>query len=133
VSKKKDWKGTEPVARSAKQRQIKEEWDNMSPEDRKAASRRQLVGFLEMFQGSEPIMVLNGKPQDHSPMTEEEANLHLALFDGEIEPTPEVRLTLAQLEAVRWPNNKKLQAKMWQAMEDVKNQRCDTPQTEETE
>ena len=92
----------------------------MSPEDRKAASRRQFVGFLEMFQGSEPIMVLNGKPQDHSPMTKEEADLHLALFDGEIEPTPEVMLTLAQLEAVRWPNNKKLQAKMWQAMEDVK-------------
>jgi len=119
MSKKKDWKGTEPVARSAKQRELKKEWDDMSPEDRKAASRRQLVGFLEMFQGSEPIMVLNGKPQDHSPMTKEEADLHLALFDGEIEPTPEVKLTLAQLEALRWPNNKKLQAKMWKAMREV--------------
>lgn len=64
-------------------------------------------------------MVLNGKPQDHSPMTKEEADLHLALFDGEIEPTPEVKLTLAQLEALRWPNNKKLQAKMWMAMREV--------------
>ena len=123
MSKKKDWKGTEPVARSAKQQQIKEEWDNMSPEDRKAASRRQFVGFLKMFQGSEPIMVLNGKPQDHSPMSEEEADLHLALFDGEIEPTPEVKLTLAQLGAVRWPNNKKLQAKMWKAMEEVSSKK----------
>ena len=122
MSKKKEWKGTEPVARSAKQQRIKKEWDDMSPEDRKAASRRQFLGFLEMFQGSEPIMTLNGKPQDHSPMSQEEADLHLALFDGDVEPTPEVKVTLAQLEAIRWPNNKKLQAKMWQAMEDAKNE-----------
>ena len=116
MSKKKDWKGTEPVARSAKQREIKAEWDNMSPEDRKAASRRQFVSFLEMFQGEGPIMYMNGKPQDHRPMTKEEADLHLALFDGEIEPTQEVKLELAQLEAVRHPESKRVLGKLWKAM-----------------
>lgn len=122
MSKKKEWKGTEPVARSAKQQQLKKERDDMSPEDRKAFSRKQLANFLRMFQGSEPIMSLDGKPQAHSPMSQEEADLHLALFDGDIKPTPEVKATLAQLEAVRWPNNKMLQAKMWQAMEGAKDE-----------
>lgn len=106
----------------SRQEELREKWDNMDPEERRLAAREQFKSFLRMFQGSAPVMYINGKPQEHSPMTQEEADLHLAIFDGEIEPTPEVRLQLAQLEALRWPDNKKLQAKMWKAMEEVKAQ-----------
>lgn len=118
MSKKKDWKGTEPVAKTAEQHRRDAEYEAMSPEEKKAAHRRQLVGFLEMFQGEAPIMYINGKAQEHSPMSKEAADLHLAIFDGEIDATPEVKLELAQLEAMRFPNSKRLQAKMWKAMEE---------------
>ena len=121
MSKKDNWP-TKKIGPS-KQAKLKEKWDNMNPEERRAASRRQLQGFLKMCQGADPIMVINGKPQEHSPMSEEEANLHLALFDGEIEPTAEIRLELAQLEAARWPNNKKLQAKMWKIMAEIEEEK----------
>ncbi|MDP7560527.1 MAG: hypothetical protein QF745_08300 [Planctomycetota bacterium] len=116
MSKKKDWKGTEPVAKTAEQHKRDAEYEAMSPEEKKAAHRRQLVGFLNMFQGEAPIMYMNGKPQEHRPMSKEAADLHLALFDGEIEPTPEVRLELAQLEALRWPESKRTLGKLWKAM-----------------
>jgi hypothetical protein len=120
MSKLKDWKGDEPKAMSAKERARKAEWDAMSPEEKKAASRKFLVSWLEMFQGEAPIMYMNGKPQEHSPMSKEAADLHLALFDGDIEPTPEVKLELAQFEALRWPESKRFTAKMWKAMEAAK-------------
>tara|TARA_Y100000817_G_C16364592_1_gene327519 strand:- start:119 stop:484 length:366 start_codon:yes stop_codon:yes gene_type:complete len=105
-----------------KQEELEAKWEAMSPEERKAAAREQFVGFLEMFQRSEPIMYINGKAQDHAPMSKEEADLHLAIFDGDVDATPEVRLELAQFEAARWPGNKKLQAKMWRAMQEVEDQ-----------
>jgi hypothetical protein len=123
VSKKKDWKGTEPVARTAEQHKRKREYDAMSPEEKKVAHRKQLVGFLEMFQGAGPIMHINGKPQPHQPMSKEEADLHLALFDGEIEPSPEVKLELAQLEAVRWPESKRVLGKLWKTLDDVEKKK----------
>ena len=61
MSKKKDWKGTESVARSAAQHERKREYDAMSPEEKKAAQRRQFVGFLKMFQGEAPIIHIDGK------------------------------------------------------------------------
>ena len=97
----------------------KKDWDEMNEEERREAIREQLKGFLERFQGDDPVMYIDGKPQEHSPMSKEEANLHLALFDGRVEPTPEVRLELAQFYALRFPKSKRLQAKMWKAMEAV--------------
>jgi len=120
MSKLKDWKGDEPKAMSAEERERKAKWDAMSPEEQKATSRKFLVSWLEMFQGEAPIMYMNGKPQEHSPMSKEAADLHLALFDGEVEPTPEVKLELAQLEAMRFPDSKRMQTKMWKAMEAAK-------------
>jgi len=116
VSKKNDWKGTEPVAKTAEQHKRDAEYEAMSPEEKKAAHRKQLVGFLEMFQGSDPICHINGKAQEHRPMTKEAADIHLALFDGEIEPTPEVKQELAALEALRWPESKRVLGKLWKAM-----------------
>jgi len=123
MSKKKEWKGTEPVAKTAEQHRRDAEYEAMSPEEKKAAHRKQLVGFLEMFQGSSPIMYINGKAQEHRPMTKEEADIHLALFDGEIEPSPEVKLELAQLEAMRFPDSKRTLGKMWKAADEVKNKK----------
>jgi hypothetical protein len=120
MSKLKDWKGDEPKAMSAEERERKAKWDAMSPEEQKATSRKFLVSWLEMFQGEAPIMYMNGKPQEHSPMSKEAADLHLALFDGEVEPTAEVKLELAQLEAMRFPDSKRMQTKMWKAMEAAK-------------
>tara|TARA_E500000331_G_scaffold193780_1_gene186247 strand:- start:103 stop:456 length:354 start_codon:yes stop_codon:yes gene_type:complete len=113
MGKKDNWIGL------SKQERLKREWEEMSEEEKKVAQRKQLKGFLEMFQGSAPVMFIDGKAQEHSPMSEEEANLHLAIFDGDVEPTLEVQLELAQLEASRWPNNKKLQAKMWKLMAEI--------------
>ena len=122
MSKKNDWKGTEPVAKTAEQHRRDQEYEAMSPEERKAAHRRQLVSWLEMFQGEDPIMYMNGKLQEHHPMSKEEVDLHLALFDGEVDPTPEVRLELAQLEAMRFPASKRMQAKMWKAMKEAEGE-----------
>jgi hypothetical protein len=122
MSKKKDWKGTEPVAKTAEQRKRDAEYEAMSPEEKKAAHRKRLVSWLKMFQGNDPVMYIDGKPQGHSPMSKEAADLHLALFDGEVEPTAKVRLQLAQYEAMRFPNSKKLQAKMWQAMKEAEGE-----------
>ena len=116
MSKRKNWKGTEPVARNPEQRQRHQEREAMTPEERKASHRKLLVSWLERFQGSDPIMVIDGKEQNHSPMTKEEADLHLAIFDGEVKDTPEARLRLAQYEAMRFPESKKSQGKLWKAM-----------------
>lgn len=121
MSKKNDWKGTEPVAKTAEQHKRDAEYEAMSPEEKKAVHRKQFVSWLKMFQGEAPIMYMNGKPQEHNPMSKEAADLHLALFDGEIEPTPEVRLKLAQFEAMRFPRSKRLQAKMWKAMKEYED------------
>lgn len=117
MSKRKDWKGTEPVARTPEGHRRNQEYEAMTPEEKKAAHRKQFVSWLEMFQGSESIMHINGKAQAHSPMTKEEADLHLAVFDGEVDFTPEIRLRFAQYEAMRFPNSKRSQGKLWKAME----------------
>ena len=123
MSKKKDWNGTKQTPKTPEQHERAREYEAMSPEEKKAAHRKQLVGFLEMFQGEGPIMHINGKPQDHRPMSKEEADLHLALFDGEIEPSPEIKLELAQLEATRWPESKRVLGKLWKAIDDVENKK----------
>jgi hypothetical protein len=122
MSKKSEWKGTEPVARSAEQHRLHEEYEAMSPEEKKAAARKQFVGFLEMAQGDGPIMYMNGKPQPHVPMSKEEADLHLSLFDGEIEPTNEIRLELLGHELVRCPKSKRLLARLWKLTEEMKQE-----------
>jgi hypothetical protein len=38
-----------------------------------------------------------------------------------VNPTPEVKLELAQLEAIRYPNSKKMQGKLWKAMQDCED------------
>ena len=121
MSKRKNWKGTEPTARNPEQRRRQQEYEAMTSEEKKAAHRRQLVSWLDRFQGSDPIMQIDGKSQNHSPMTKEEADLHLAIFDGDVEVTPEIRLRLAQYEAMRFPNSKRSQGKMWKAMEEAEN------------
>jgi hypothetical protein len=118
MSKEKDWKSAKRAARTGEQQRRKEEYEAMSPEEKKATSRKQLISWLKMFQDEKPIMYINGKAQEHHPMTKEEADLHLALFDGEANPTPGVRLELAQLEAIRYPNSKKMLGKLWKAMQD---------------
>lgn len=117
MSKRKDWKGTEPVVRTPEGHRRKREYDSMTPEEKKVVHRRQFVSWLKMFQGSEAVMHIDGKAQTHSPMTKEEADLHLAVFDGEVEVTPEIRLRFAQYESMRFPSSKRSQAKMWKAME----------------
>ena len=121
MSKRKNWKGPEPVARNPEQRRRHQEREAMTPEERKAAHRRMLASWLERLQGSDPIMVIDGKDQIHSPMTKEEADFHLAIFDGEVKDTPEARLQLAQYEAMRFPDSKKAQGKMWKAMAAVED------------
>ena len=120
MSKKGNWRGTTKTPKTPEQHRRDREYEAMSPEEKKAAHRKQLVSWLEMFQGEAPIMYMNGKPQEHNPMSKEAADLHLALFDGDIEPTPEVKLELAQFEALRWPESKRFTAKMWKAMEAAK-------------
>jgi hypothetical protein len=122
MSKKKGWKGTEPVAKTAEQHRRDREYEAMSPEEKKAAHRKQFLGFLKMFQGDESIMHINGKAQPHVPMSKEEADLHLALFDREVEPTADVRLQLAHFELVRFPNSKKALAKVWKLAEELKKE-----------
>jgi len=80
------------------------------------ARRKTCLEWLEMFQGEEPILHLNGKPQPHNPMSQEEADLHLALFDKEIEPTRDIQVQLAQLELLRQPDSGKHHFKLWKLM-----------------
>tara|TARA_R110000824_G_scaffold350598_3_gene537536 strand:- start:1212 stop:1586 length:375 start_codon:yes stop_codon:yes gene_type:complete len=119
MSKKKEWKGTKQTPKTPEQHKRAREYEEMSPEEKKAVHREQFKSWLKMFQESGPIMYINGKPQEHQPMSKEEADLHMALFDGEVESTPEVKLELAQLEAMRWPKSKKIQGKLWKAMAEV--------------
>ena len=67
VSKKKDWKGTEPVAKTAEQHKRDAEYEAMSPEEKKVVHRKQFVSWLEMFQGTGPILHINGKAQEARP------------------------------------------------------------------
>ena len=122
MSKRSKWKGTEPVARSAKQRKLQQEWEEKSPEERRAATRKQLIGFLEMAQGNGPIMYIDGMPQTHNPMSKEEAALHLSLFVGEVEPTTEVQLQLAHFELTRFPKSQRALGKVWKLSEKLKEE-----------
>jgi len=120
MSKKRDWKGSKQTPRTPEQHRKEQEYEAMSEEEKREIHRDRFVDWLKMFMGTKPIMHINGKEQEHSPMSPEEAALHLALYDGEVEPTPGVKLQLAQFEVLRWPKNKKLQAKLWKALEESK-------------
>ena len=113
MSKRRKWKGTEPVARTAKQWEKLREYEAMTPEEKKEARRKQFINWLDRFRGSGPIIHIDGKPQEHHPMSDEEAALHLALFDKEIEPTLEVRIELAQFELLRFQKSKRSLYKYW--------------------
>ena len=113
MSKKSDWKGTEPVARTAKQWEKVREYEAMTPEEKRAARRKQFISWLDRFRGSGSMIHIDGKAQEHSPMSEEEATLHIALFDKEIEPTLEARIELAQFELLRFPKSKRSLYKYW--------------------
>ena len=54
-------------------------------------------------------------------MSEEEADLRLALFDKAIEPTLDVEIELAQYEAMRWPDSKSVQLNLWRLLEEKKS------------
>ena len=105
------------------QHEREREYEAMSPEEKKIVHRKQFKSWLEMFQQSGPIMYINGKAQEHAPMSKEEADLHLAIYDGDVEFTPEIKLELAQLEAARWPKSKRVLGKLWKAIDDVENKR----------
>ena len=121
MSKKIGWNGGERASKTPEQHIVDREYEAMSTEDKRVVHRKQFVGFLKIFQGEGPICYINGKPQDHIPMSKEEADLHLALYDGDIEPTEEVRLELAQLELIRHPKSKKLLGKLWKLTEKIKD------------
>jgi hypothetical protein len=116
MSKRRNWKGTKKRPRTEAQHKAQREWEALSPEEKRAAQREQFLEWLEMFQGEEPILHLNGKPQPHNPMSQEEADLHLALFDKEIEPTRDIQVQLAQLELLRQPDSGKHHFKLWKLM-----------------
>lgn len=113
MSKRREWKGTKKRPRTEKEHEERRKWEAMSPEEKRSRQRKQLIGFLEMFQGEAPVCFINNKPQPHNPMSKEEADLHLALFDKEVEPSDEIRMLLAQLELARWPKSKKQLFKFW--------------------
>ena len=85
-----------------------------------APTRKFFIHFLEMCQKGNPVLIIDGEEVDNPPMTKEEADLRLAIFDGEIKMDEDINLKLAQFEAMRWPNSKKASARMWTAMEKVK-------------
>ena len=107
-----------------KDKEIKtpEEHERMSEKEQQEKNRRTFIKWLERLQASDPIMHINGEAQTHSPMTAEEAQLHLDLYDGKVKHTPEVALELAQYEVARFPKAKRSIVKMWKAMEAVKVQ-----------
>ena len=113
MSKRRKWKGTEPVARTAEQWEKLREYEAMSDEEKNAEHRKQFVNWLERLKGSESIINIDGKPQEHNPMSDEEADLHLALFDKKIKPTREVRTELAQFELLRFQKSKRALYKYW--------------------
>jgi len=47
VSKKKDWKGTEPVARTAEQHRQKREYEALSEEEKRKVQRERFVSWME--------------------------------------------------------------------------------------
>mgnify|MGYP001267766880 CR=1 FL=1 len=85
-------------------------------------NRRFFVQFLNKCVGGESVVSIDGKEQENPLMSREEADLRLALFDQKIEPTLEIELELAQYEAMRWPKSKKVQGRVWELMEKIKNQ-----------
>lgn len=85
------------------------------------SNRNWFVGFLNKCVEGESVVSIDGKEQENPIMSREEADLRLALFDREIEPTLEVELELAQFEAMRWPKSKKCQARVWELMEKAKD------------
>ncbi len=85
-------------------------------------NRDWFVGFLNKCVEGETVVSIDGKDVENPLMSREEADLRLALFDQEIEPTLEIELELAQYEALRWPHSKKCQAKVWDLMDKIKNQ-----------
>ena len=94
MSKKKDWKGTEPVARTAEQHKQKREYDALSEEEKRKVQRERFVSWMEWLQQPGPKIMINGKPPktEYVPMTKEEADLHIASFDGDVPRTNEQKL-----------------------------------------
>ena len=86
------------------------------------SNRNWFAGFLNKCVEGETVVSIDGKEQENPLMSREEADLRLALFDGEVEPSLDIELELAQYEAMRWPHSKKCQAKVWEIMEKIKNQ-----------
>ena len=84
-------------------------------------NRRFFIQFLERCQTGESVLSMDGKPVENPIMSKEKADLRLALFDEAIQPTLEIELELAQYEAMRWPNSKKAQGRVWELMEEIKN------------
>ena len=113
TKKLRGWNGTSQRPRNEEERKKLREWEALSPEEKRPAQRKQFISWLDLFQREEPILHMNGKAQAHSPMAKEHADLHLALFDKEIEPTPAVRILLAQLELVRFPDSPRHLYRYW--------------------
>mgnify|MGYP003655591577 CR=1 FL=1 len=113
MSERRKWKGTSQRPRTEEEHREKQEWEALPPEEKKAAQRKQLLAWLEMFKGKEAIVNWNGKPQPHNPMSQEEADLHLALFDNEIGPTEDVKIEFAQFLVLRTPESQRILYRYW--------------------
>ena len=94
VSKKKDRKGTEPVARTPEQHKRHREYEAMSPEEKKKVHRDRFVSWMEWLQQPGPKIMINGKPPkgEYVPMSKEQAILNIAAYDGDIPNSPEQKL-----------------------------------------
>lgn len=85
-------------------------------------TREFFVQFLERCQTGESVLSKDGQPKGFPIMTKEEADLRLALFDNILQPTLDIEIELAQYEAMRWPQSKMAQARLWKLLEERKNQ-----------
>lgn len=86
-----------------------------------SSSRDFFIKLLKRYQSGESVFSSDGSPKGLPLMSEEEADLRLALFDKAIEPTLDVEIELAQYEAMRWPDSKSVQLNLWRLLEEKKS------------
>lgn len=81
------------------------------------STRDFLVNFLNQCQQGKTVVTIDGKAVENPLMSKEEADLRLALFDKEIEPTLDIEIRLAEYEAMRWPDSAHAQGRLWKLMQ----------------
>tara|TARA_A100001011_G_scaffold394811_2_gene488093 strand:- start:742 stop:1077 length:336 start_codon:yes stop_codon:yes gene_type:complete len=78
------------------------------------------VNFLKRCQEGVSVVNIDGKPVENPLMSKEEADLRIGLFDGDIEPTLDIEIRLAEYEAMRWPKSAHAKGRLWKLMEQKK-------------